>query len=61
VEALFDGTGWAGCSTCSGAGAGRLGGVGMYSSPVWPQPDSVATTAVKERSARVDFTIRITV
>jgi len=64
VEALFDGTGWGGWSGWT-TGAGRAGGFGMKSGPVWPQPDRLAATvmadAVAQISARVDFTIRITV
>jgi len=62
VEALFEGTGCGGCSVWAGVGAGRDGGFGMYSGPVWPQPARApANKAEPERSARVDFTIRITV
>ena len=62
MEALFDGTGWAGWA---GAGVpvadGLVGTFGMYSGPVWPQPDSANAAAARERSASVDFTIRMTV
>jgi hypothetical protein len=50
-------TGIAGCA--AGAVAGLAGGFGMYSGPVWPQPASSAAAPIK--SARDDFTIRITV
>jgi len=53
-------------SVWAGVGAGRDGGFGMYSGPVWPQPlrDALSRLASKtepERNARDDFTIRITV
>lgn len=66
MEALLEGTGCAGMSVWAGVGAGRDGGFGMYSGPVWPQPlrDALSRLASKtepERNARDDFTIRITV
>ncbi|GAA0401900.1 hypothetical protein GCM10009094_02450 [Massilia aurea] len=60
MDALFDGTGWAGWSTTTGAGL--AGGLGMYSGPVWPQPARAeASSAAPKGSAREDFTIRIKV
>ena len=62
MEALFDGTGCGGISLWAGVGAGRDGGFGMYSGPVWPQPpSSTASMAEPERSASDDFTFRIMV
>jgi hypothetical protein len=66
VEALFEGTGCGGNSVWAGVGAGRDGGFGMYSGPVWPQPLSrqlskPSSIAEAERSAGEDFTIRIMV
>ena len=39
------------------AGVGAAGMFGMYSGPIWPQPDSAKAA---HRNAKVDFTIRIT-
>ena len=46
----------------TGAGAGRVGGLGRYSGPVWPQPGSrpISAAAAAIFSARGSFTIRIT-
>jgi hypothetical protein len=47
----------------AGGGAGWVGGLGMYSGPVWPQPASKAmtTSATPVLNATRDFTIRIRV